>query len=340
MAQITPAQIERWVARHFKYKKRSYGKQLVINNPFDGDNGYHFWISLERRKSKKHPDRINYWAHDFRPGHKSHDGSFIDFVKKYKRIDYFQAMAEVVGGVATLRDQMRQAAREVGEIEEEEEEERELDLPPASRSFTEGTETLAFRAAVNYLRSRRVSLEMALDYKLYYTPSSIVFPYYEFGLMVYWQERSILEKAFNFPDQSKTGKAKTDYLYNYDNVEQPDGTVAIVESIFNTISIGDDCVASGGATIAGNQIKRIRALRPKMVILAPDNDKAGIESLKDNFYLLKNDFKLAYCIPPGTIKDWNDMDQAHGRGAAREFFEANIRLLTFPTIVQLLSRYR
>jgi hypothetical protein len=333
--RITPSQIEDWVARNFKYKKRSNGRQLVINNPFCEDKGYHFWISTEERESKN--GKVGYWVHDFRTS--EYNTSFIGFVKRYKGVTFFEALADVCGqSKGSLRDALRRSRRSK-EDDEEEEQIRHLELPEMSKPFR-GTESKVRDLALRYLKSRCISEEIAME--LYYTPTTIVFPYIEYGSLVYWQEREILRKKFNFPNEAKTGLAKTDYLYNFDNVEQPYGNVVIVESIFNCLSIGDGTVATGGAVIPGGskQIMKLVALLPKLVVLAPDRDKAGIDSLLSNFLILRKALScsFAYCLPPKGVKDWNQMDQVSGVGSARDYVANCSRTLDVKVIVSLRAQ--
>lgn len=327
--KITPDQVESWISRNFQYKKKSGGRQIIINNPFNGDTGYHFWISLEDRKNKH--GKVGYWVHDFRTN--QYDGSFVSFVKKYRNISYFAALSEVCGK-SNLKDVLRSIK---SEPEPEPEIEEYISLPSLSNLFT--VESKAGDLALKYLESRGVSKERVLELGLYYTPVSIVFPYIEYGSLVYWQERYVIEKRFVFPDESKTGLSKTDFLYNFDYAEQPHGNIVIVESIFNCISIGDDCVATGGATISsdGKQVAKLEALLPKLVVLAPDNDPAGINSLLDNLLVLKKrlDCSFAYCIPPKGIKDWNDLDQRDGSGSSRNYIKDNSCMLDIKTAMRL-----
>jgi hypothetical protein len=216
--------------------------------------------------------------------------------------------------------------------EPEEALEKEVELPPLCKPFTDKTFPKARQLALNYLNSRKVSEEKAIKLQLHYTPEGIVFPYIEYDTIVYWQSRELIDKRFNFPDESKTGLAKTDYLYNFDNVE-PGDDVIIVESIFNCISLGDNCIATGGAIISGAQPRKLRVFNPKVLILAPDNDEAGRKSLRSNYFLLYKDFNLAYCLPPPGIKDWNDFEQARGLGSARKYVEANTYALKLTSVV-------
>ena len=331
--QITPSQIESWVSRHFEYKKRSSGKQLVINNPFDGDAGWHFWISLDRVKSKKHPELpANYWVHDFRPGHGSADGSFLKLVQKYRGFSYFEAVKDVCGNAKTAREVMQSLVVPIIEDDEPELEDELLEFPAGSKKFSDNLNK-AGNIAANYLKSRCISLEQAKINYIRYTPTSVVFPYMEFGMMVYWQERAIISKDFRFPPDS----VKTDYLYGFDDVE-PKEFIIITEAIFDKLVIGDNCVATGGAEMAGKQFRKLKALGSQMVILAPDNDEAGLVSLRKNSYELKRQFecKLAYCVPPrhGDLNDWNAFDQEFGVGWSRKYIENNTRSLDLKSIIR------
>ena len=317
---ITPQQIEKWVAKHFEYKKKSEGRQLVINNPWDGDAGFHFWISLTRTGSKA-ANKSDYWVHDWR--NSSYNSNFINFVKKYKNISYHDAISEICDGRVSLRSVLD---------EEEVEEERGpveviTALPEGSVPIGDNKYKTVHDIAVRYLKGRGVGLEKAKQYKIHYTANSLVFPYFEYGNIVFWQERNLYEKRFNFPSEAKTGLKKTDFFYNFDNIEQPCEYVIIVESNFNCISVGDNCIASGGAILAGNQLEKLRIIEPGLIILAPDRDKAGYKSIINNYFLL-NGFKVAYSVPPKSLsevgkKDWNDYEVLYGPGSASRYILEN-----------------
>lgn len=338
MIRLTQQQIENWVARNFDYRKAKGGRQLRINNPFCQDDDYHFWISTEPTTTKK--GIRGYWVHDWRDS--DYNYSFLGFVKKYKGISFFEAVAEVTNGTSKqIRDELRRLRQK--QTEEEIEIKEESICLPHSESFAEPKNQEFKEMALRYLRKRAVDEKLAISLGLRFTPVSIIFPYIEYGITCYWQERYTLEKRFEFPDESKTGLKKTDFLYNYDNVEQPSEHVAVVESIFNCISVGDNCVATGGAALGEKQVQKLRVLGPRLVVLAPDLDEAGIKSLKENYYLLKDSFRVGVCLPPKSLKeqgkkDWNDMDQLFGKKAVRDYFQNNTCRLDPIVVHKLLSR--
>lgn len=334
--KLTGTQIENWVSNNFRYKRASRGRQLVICNPFDGDDDFHFWISTEETALKQGPRKGHkgFWVHDFRPGRKEYQSSFFKFVSRYRNISYQQAVAEVTGLSSTdIKLALRETKRATQKKEEEEKEDVEVVLPSCTKPLKDDKSRMA-DVVRHYLSTRLVDQERIEKHNLHYSPGTILFPYYEFGVLVFWQEREIMNKRFNFPDESKTGLSKTDYLYNFDNVEIPGSPVIVVESIFNAISLFENTVATGGATIAGRQPKKLQMLDPAYVILAPDNDEAGIKSLKDNYFLLKDKFKLAYSLPPPNL-DWNDYEQQNRKGSAAIYLSQHTSWLTLPVLMKL-----
>jgi DNA primase len=342
MVKLTREQIENWVAAHFQYKRHSNGRQLSINNPFTNDKDHHFWISTVASSLRNGPQKgvIGYWVHDWT--NHGFNSSFIRFVMRYKKVSYYKAISEVSGKdknsiQALLRSEK---ARRLQEKQEEIDDKKEFEVElPLSKVLSEDNGTKARQIAYNYVKGRCISDEVIESARLYYTPTSIVFPYYEFENIVFWQERDILDKIFRFPDSGKTGLNKTDYLYGFDNME-PHSDVIIVESIFNCLSVGNNCVATGGAILAGKQFQKLKALLPKTVILAPDFDNAGLRSLKSNYFSLRDKFKLLYAIPPEQDVDWNDLDRRDGIGSASNYISNHLTYLTIAKIVHISNRLK
>ena len=318
--QPSPAQIEAWVAKHFKYKRRKNGEELDLGNPIDHDSGVHLGINTKKGV-----------CHDWRPGHHGADGSFLKFVSKYRGISYHEAIREVCGTEIDLRKLLR-TEESTSEVPSP-----QIQLPNGTMLFSDVAVGGKFRQiALNYLISRGVTEELAKQKNLMFTVGEIVFPYYEYGELVYWQSRSVLSKSFNFPPNT----SKADFLFGFDDVE-PCTEIIVCESIFNALSLGENAVATGGASFSntGLQVKKIKALGPQRVILAPDNDDAGLKSLFDNFFILEPHFsgKIWYSLPTklnpsGSLaakdtKDWNDVECVAGKGAARLSFQMNLREL-------------
>lgn len=288
--QPTPEQIESWLLSRFEVKM-SGKDQIRINNPFDAnDEKFHCWISKDKAA-----------VHDFRPGFSElTDGSFIRFVAKYRNISIADAIKEVCGGdvvykkIRTTREQN----------------DNELELPAGSKMIHGDTTKLGLICR-NYLNKRGFSDEIIERAKIHYHISSVVLPYYQYDVLVFWQSRSVMNKKFKFPDQESTKKAAGDFLYGFDDVN-PSDYVIVTEANFNALSVGENSVATGGAGLKDGQIRLLKSLNPHTVILAPDNDDAGIKSLQHDYMkLLKHRSgelfsRIEYVLPPKDV-DWNDM---------------------------------
>ena len=128
---------------------------------------------------------------------------------------------------------------------------------------------------------------------------------------------------------------------------EPSDYIIVTEAIFDSMTLGSQSVASGGAILTDDQVRKIRALNPvNGVILAPDNDDAGKKSMVSNYRLLQPYFKkIFYALPPKLkygnskhTKDWNDLGQKKlvKWGKIRGMFEERIKPLTRELIVQFM----
>lgn len=290
----SPEQVENWIKENFEYKWA--GKQIRINNP-DGDQKFHLHIC---------PDKAV--VHDFRPNHQQHDGSFLKFVSAYKGISIMSAIAEVCGK-GRIITQYQRVVEEEPKIENED----VIKLPDGAVPLKGGTGKI-WDVVMNYLvNERKLTKEEIYQANLHHLGTNIVAPYYQYGMIVFWQLRMMVDKKFKFPDGST--KSAGDFLFGFDDVE-PCGEVISVESIFNKLSIGHDTVATGGAALKDGQIKLLKVLNPTSITFAPDRDEAGIKSLTADFYAISKERKdnlfkdLLYCLPAAGYNDWNDMRKA------------------------------
>jgi DNA primase len=337
MYRLTPDQIESWVARHFEYKRRKGGEELLICNPFDGDDGFKFNISTVPKISKKTGNQ-GYWVHDWRPTAQHHNGSFVKFVQKFKGLTFKEALRDICGEEIDLRAILTPRKPK----DEPEEPEKIIELPPNAIPIDQDKWPKVHQMAVNYLASRGVSLADAKAHRLHYTPTSIVFPYIEYDMIVYWQSRTMVGKTFEFPDQRDTGQGKSYFLYGFDNAE-PHGVVYIAEAIFCAMTMGPGGLASGGAQLSEGQRRKLRVLSPSEVILAPDNDEEGHKSLYTNWQLLRGSFNLGYVLPPDPFKDWNDVVKSYENKAAgvqyvRQYIHEHAKPLNTVTAMKFIKK--
>lgn len=331
-------EIEAWVRSNFDVKNKNKKGWLKICNPFQGretgteDTKYHMNIHTGTGAVR-----------DWRPNHKHHDSNIVKFVQDYLRC----SKAEAVKAIKSAKKSDISSILEEG-IEEQPQnliDEINLKLPENCWTF-EGTNGKLKDICVNYLKSRNIDLQTAIDWGLMYGIGTIIFPYIEYGEVVYWQSRDITSKRFEFPDSS-CGLVKTNFLWGWHRAD-PGTALYIVEAIFNAISIGPGALASGGASLGEKQSQKLDVLSPEKIVLCPDNDAAGIASLIYNYEILKDHKEyLWYCLPPiiDGIKDWNDLDQLKVKNnelykqyikedSIKEYIDNNMKKLDLLTIIK------
>jgi hypothetical protein len=341
--KIHPDHIEQWVKKHFPDYIKKSDEYIVISNPFYGNDKKKFNISLT--KGFCHDWRDDTWAHPVNPKTGKLNRSFIKFVKLYRKCSYDQAIREVLGSSASIKQYYRP------ELISESDNALVVDVQlPQHAASLSLEDTKLTKVIKNYLISRGYTDQSIKDKMLMYEGTDVVWPYFEYEELVYWQSRSVLNKRFKFPDKEKyengvligkNNKGKADYLYGFDDVKLGKYLI-ITEAIFCQNTLGDQCVASGGALLSSTQISKMKLLSPNSVILAADNDHAGIKSIVQNSKMLKNaGFKVFYSICPADeeCKDWNDLFTIRkmSHQDIRKVFEDNIKPYNISSMYNLLK---
>ncbi len=329
------AQIVEWIETNFDYRTRRGGEEYLINSPFNPDSGYNFNINVA--DGICHDWRGDEWA-------KGAPKTFLRMVQVYRGCSFTEAVREVCGKSVSPEAIYARARQE--RTKEANEEARkalyDIKLPEGSRPITDDT-SLQAKILRNWLHSRGVSDFSIKDLGIHYHDSFVVWPYYEYDSLVYYQERNHMNKIYLFPSNID----KSHYLYGFDLVE-PSDYVVVTEAIFDKITLGNQTVATGGAIMGPVQVRKIRALNPvNGVILSPDNDKAGIKSLVENYHLLNPYCKVFYSLPPkirmknGELsKDWNELGEKKlvPWDEIPKVFEQGIKPLTLTAVANLMKK--
>lgn len=349
--KIPPEKIVSYIKSNFDYKTRKDGEEYLINSPFRDDTGYHFNINPE--KGTCHDWRGDEWAGPVNPETNKRNCSFVKFVRLYKKCSYSAAISEIIGSRIDLKSYLRPDNRVTEDVAKNK---YAVRLPEGTQPLLLSDDIQA-KALIKWLISRGYTTESIEKFDLHHLGMEVYWPYYEFDTLVYWQSRSRMNKTFKFPpveikdEKNKTigitDGSKKDFLYGFDEIE-PASYLIITEAIFDQHSLGDQALASGGAVLTSVQIKKIKLLGPKKgVILSPDNDKAGIDSIISNSNILKSfGFDVYYSIPPkykytknGDVfhtKDWNEIGKyVHGFDEVRKIHDKNIRKLDENSLVEL-----
>lgn len=322
MRTIPPDKIESWVAKYFEYKKRhgKNGPELVIANPFYDNDKKKFNISLTKATCHDWRGDEN-WAGPINPKTGKRNCSFVQFVKSYLKCSFPQAVRAVLGASGDVSDFI--GPKTQADISEPK---REASVAlPGGVTLLASSQDKQAKPLIKWLVGRGYSLEDIDKFALYHFGMDVFWPYFEFDEFVYWQSRSRLNKRFNFPE----GTDKGNFLYGFDDVE-PSSYLIITESIFDKYTLGDQVLASGGANLTEQQVRKIKLLGPKKgVILSPDNDKAGLASITYNRNLLCGlGFPVFHSVPPKFVKDWNELITGNGcfsRAEAREIHDRAIK---------------
>lgn len=342
-------QIRKFVAEHFPNFKEAnsskVGPILKINSPFDDDpdsNKRKFNIIIRSGKCK-----------DFRGDSKWTTGntSFIYFVQLFKRCSYKEAI-ELLGKYGKFDQKRGFSLRKPEEIKDDEANPSLIQLPASAQAINPSSANSAHAIAIRWLKRRGFGLEFIDKYNIMVNGLNVLFPYYEGGELVYWQQRSTANKFFEYPDTEKCKVGKADFLYNFDNVD-PNLPVALFESISNTLTIERQALATGSADISPKQIKKLKMVNKcRCVILAFDNDKPGISAMVKFYKTLNSEgFRVQYVLPPkmpskkgGFITDWNelhtDLEEPWSFGRIRDYFRKSILELNMIEAVKLQMQMR
>ena len=319
--QIPPHKIIAWLERHFDCKTRKGGSEYIICSPFSQDTGFNFNIKPDIGMC--HDWRSDDWSGTPNPKTGKRNCSFINMVRLYKRCSFRDAVLEVLGDIKEASDYLRPSD---SKVQSESLQDIRTVLPVGVTPLAPAVDIQAM-ILKRWLYSRGYAEDTIQRANVHYSGMDVYWVYYEYGEMIYWQSRSRLSKTLMFPpvncykDVKLIGTSeisKGDVLYGFDDVDIAT-YVIITESIFCQNTLGDNCVASGGAALTKKQIQKTRLLDPRdSIILSPDNDRAGINSIISNASSLRqNGFKVCYSVPPKIeyeheglkklTKDWNEL---------------------------------
>ena len=350
--RIPPEKIIAYIEANFEFKTRKGGSEYIINNPLNYDDGYHF--NINPIKGTCHDWRGNEWAGPINPSTNSRNCSFVKFIRLYKKCSYSEAIKAILGTHVDIRHYLNPKFRVTDEGSKNK---FSVQMPEAAQPITE-SDDLNIKILVKWLKSRGYTLDSIIKNNLHYLGMDVFWPYYEFDTLVYWQSRSRLKKRFEFPSLDvfdnngkvigQTDGSKGDYFYAFDDVE-PASYVMITEAIFDQHTLGEQTLASGGAVLTTKQINKLKVIGPmKGVILSPDRDIAGIESVLQNGDILtKAGYKVFFSIPPDVeykdsdgsmlkVKDWNELGMhVCGFNKVRSIHDSQISKLDAKSMVKL-----
>lgn len=334
---LPEAKVIAWIKARFEFKTRKRNTEYLICNPFDGDSGFNFNINVASGKCWDW--RGNEWAGPINPKTNKRNCSFINFVMKFMKCGFRQALESILNSKDVKQYlNSHYVAEQLPEL-------TGATIPIGYTKLSEDNSKPAVYVK-NWLKYRGYTEEDIGAHDIKSSGTCVLWPYYEYEELVYWQARSAMTKSFEFPNELTTGLKKTNYLYGFDLVEPASSYYIITESIFVAYTLGAQALASGGAALDDNQISKLRLLSADgWVILAPDNDVAGVKSVISNGDKLHGyGFKVCFSLPPTEyggkkIKDYNELitDCKLSRDAIRSIFDDSIQQYNLKSKLQLLQ---
>ncbi len=164
---------------------------------------------------------------------------------------------------------------------------------------------LTSERAVNYYKSRKITKDSVIKYKLGYSEKQdmVTIPVYSpEGLCLGFVGRSVEGKIF----KNTSGLPKSKTLFNIQRAKRYD-KVFVVESSFDAIrleQVGVHAVATLGATISKEQRKLLKQYFNEVIVLG-DNDEAG-QNMSKKMIAYFGTGCIAPPLPEG-IKDVSDL---------------------------------
>lgn len=350
--KLPVAKVRAWIENNFPDNKPRKDVEYRVNNPFNGDTGRHMNINVENLGV--HDWRGDDWAGPVNPKTGKRNCSFIKLVRLYKKCSYAEAIRDVLGTTEDIKQFLRPESR----TDEKSVRTIAVALPDGTERISDNQNDKQASIIIKWLCSRGYNITSIDKNDLYFLALDCYWPYYEFDELVYWQSRNCVNKTFRFPDlkvHDKSGTligetvgGKGDYLYGFDECENL-SYVIITESIFGQHTLGQQTLASGGASLTDKQAKKLRIIGPKKgIILSPDNDKAGIDSIIANHMLLKDlGYPMFYSVPPkikfvkngeaAYTKDWNEFvkELKMSTQEVRQLHDSRIKPLNTSNMISL-----
>jgi len=229
-------------------------KNFRINSIFENDSKYKLWISKEKN---------GIWQ-DYK-AHKK--GDFINFVKEYMGMKtYGEAKMYLLKNYFFTSKTLPSYSRKNKIYKNI----KELSIPIEFEKFN-SEKHIEYK---DYLLSRNIdykNLNLFVDTKR----KMIVFPIYEYGVLVYYVARSINPKSFLRYKNAETDG--TGYIYGLDNIHSG-STVFIFEGIFDALLVDGGVALLSANNVTEETIEKILIKNPYKIYIVMDNDKAGIEA--------------------------------------------------------------
>ena len=171
-----------------------------------------------------------------------------------------------------------------------------IQLPNNSYKIDINSNKTANSIFKNYLNKRNITDDLIQKYQIYLNIGNpkynnrVIIPYIQNNEIIFWVARDITQKSslkYLYPPEGK----KSDFVFNLENNLCKDQLI-ICEGQFNAMIL--DAVAVGGASISDSQLKQLLSTQAKTIIIAFDQDLAGITGSIKGCEKLRKHFTVKY----------------------------------------------
>lgn len=329
-APLPPSVLKTYLTEKFP-DFQSAGREFRVNSIFKPDGKYKMYINLDN----------GLWT-DFKSGEK---GNFIQLVSHVESLDYKTAahyvrkIAYKAGGdLFNLKPTIENKPIEVARTIEKD----KRDWFPVHPSRDIKSPSKLVRDAAQFARSRKLTSQLFFVGSAGKYYNRIIIPYFNKNDEVfYFQARSLDGKEPKYLNPSKAlyGIKTSEILYPFD--ERKD-YVVVAEGPLDAMSLraaGFNSTCTQGSKMS---VFQARALKGKKVILAYDNDTAGMQgtSISVDKLLAQRNSNIYYLRPPCNYKDWNEFWMVSNQTEFGVYVTNNLRSFDFEERVNAGFRLR
>lgn len=172
-------------------------------------------------------------------------------------------------------------------------------------------DSIQYEIWVKHLKTFRKERLIPDSIKLYYAykgkyKGRIIIPIMEGDDIIYFQGRRMPGSSMN-PKYKNPVAEKSLIIHNEKNFNR-EKFIIVTEGLIDCAMVGNQGTAMLGVEAANNFIKKLRKLTNKKVIIAYDNDDAGIHAMKK--FMAENKYRhlVDYFLMPNEYQDAKDIN--------------------------------
>lgn len=184
--------------------------------------------------------------------------------------------------------------------------------------------------AERWVAERGIPREIADPYGLLWDADEekILLPFWsKEGVLEYYQWYDHDARKYRFPRKLEGCVGHKELIFGELQFACKRDSIPLIlsEGIWDAVTLCGCAIA--GSVLTDEQVRRIVSLSPNMVIMALDNDTAGVHGAEPSARRLKSvlTIPVVSVYPPAEHKDWNKIAERCGHAAAIQCFTERVR---------------